>query len=79
MKQCGKRCNHWAEIEHQPHANLACLSTADVEHLFIRDASSAGHCLDTEFDSVHYSRDSNLHSVFGATIDMPACVSWHYM
>lgn len=49
------------------------------EHLFIHDASSAGHCLDTEFDSVHYSRDSNLHSVFGATIHMPACVSWHYM
>ena len=49
------------------------------EHLIIHDASSVGDCLDTQFDSVHYSRDSNFHQVFGATIHMPACLSWRYM
>ncbi len=32
-----------------------------LEHLFMHGASSVEDCLDTEFDSVHYSRDSNLH------------------
>ena len=52
------------------------------EHLLMHGASSMEDCLDTMFDSVHYSRDSNLQQVFFfflGTTHMPACLAWRYM